>query len=100
MDTPRGPVVIVGCSHPGIENILANFVTRNRIEHVYEVIGGMHLAVSTPDQIDHTISELLSHYRVQRMAPGHCTGERAFALIQRLLGRNYIYAGVGEVFPL
>jgi 7,8-dihydropterin-6-yl-methyl-4-(beta-D-ribofuranosyl)aminobenzene 5'-phosphate synthase len=32
LDTPQGPIVIVGCSHPGIENILANVATQTHTD--------------------------------------------------------------------
>lgn len=100
LDTPKGPIVIVGCSHPSIEVILANLTTQTGTPSVYELIGGLHLVVSTPAQISHTVTELLNTYNVQRTALGHCTGEHTFALMQKRLGREYLYAGVGEILPL
>ena len=100
LDTPRGPIVIVGCSHPGIENILASVTKQTGAPRIYEVIGGMHLLLATPDQLNHTFSEVFDRYHVQRMAPGHCTGEQVFALLQQRLGNEYVYAGLGEVLPL
>lgn len=100
LDTPDGPIVIVGCSHPGIENILANVSTQMHTSSILELIGGLHLVVSTPDQINQSASTLLDTYHVRRTALGHCTGERTFGLLQRRLGKEYLYAGVGEVLPL
>ena len=100
LDTPKGPIVIVGCSHPGIENILANVAAQTHTTSIFELIGGLHLVVSTPGQIDHAVSALLETYHVQRTALGHCTGERTFAMMQKRLGENYRYAGVGEVLGL
>jgi 7,8-dihydropterin-6-yl-methyl-4-(beta-D-ribofuranosyl)aminobenzene 5'-phosphate synthase len=100
LDTPQGPIVIVGCSHPGIEAILANVVGQTHASSIFELVGGLHLVVSTPSQIDQTISALLDTYHVHRTALGHCTGEKAFAILQKRLGENYRYAGVGEVLGL
>ena len=100
LDTPHGPVVIVGCSHPGIEAILSNVTSQMHVSSIMEVIGGLHLVVSSPNQIDHTVSTLLDTYHVQRAAVGHCTGEITFALLQKRLGDAYLYAGVGEVLTL
>jgi 7,8-dihydropterin-6-yl-methyl-4-(beta-D-ribofuranosyl)aminobenzene 5'-phosphate synthase len=65
-----------------------------------EVVGGLHLVVSTPSQIDQVVSSLLDTYHIQRTALGHCTGEKTFAILQQRLGTNYRYAGVGEVLGL
>jgi 7,8-dihydropterin-6-yl-methyl-4-(beta-D-ribofuranosyl)aminobenzene 5'-phosphate synthase len=100
LDTPQGPIVIVGCSHPGIEAILANVTAQTHTGSIFELVGGLHLVVSTPSQIDHTVSALLDTYHVQRTALGHCTGEKTFAILQKRLGENYRYAGVGEVLGL
>ena len=100
LDTPQGPIVIVGCSHPGIEAILANVTAQTHTSSIFELVGGLHLVVSTPSQIDDTVSALLDTYHVQRTALGHCTGEKTFAILQKRLGENYRYAGVGEVLGL
>jgi 7,8-dihydropterin-6-yl-methyl-4-(beta-D-ribofuranosyl)aminobenzene 5'-phosphate synthase len=100
LDTARGPIVVVGCSHPGIENILSNVTQQTHRAEVYEVIGGMHLLLSTPAQVDHVVSELVDRYLVQRVAPGHCSGEHVFAVLEKRFGKEYFYAGIGEVLQL
>ena len=39
-------------------------------------------------------------WKVERMAPGHCTGEPAFAAFRKAFGDQYIYAGLGSVVEL
>lgn len=100
LDTARGPIVVVGCSHAGIENILSKFVQETHRPDIYEVIGGMHLLLSTSAQVDHVVSELADRYHIQRVAAGHCTGEHMFAVLEKRFGKEYLYAGLGEVLPL
>lgn len=100
LDTPKGPIVIVGCSHPGIENILANITAYRKTASIFEVFGGIHLVTATDAQIERTLTELFDRYHLQRMAPGHCTGEKTLGLIQKRLGTEYVYAGLGETIPL
>ena len=96
--TPEGLVVFVGCSHPGIETILE--ATRPYGDHVHEVFGGLHL-VSTPDTaIARIAADLHDAWRVDLIAPGHCTGEPAFDALARTFGARYVYAGLGTVIPL
>jgi len=96
--TPEGLVVIVGCSHPGIETILE--ASRAYGDHVHELFGGLHL-VATPDsEIEHIASALRDHWRLDLIAPGHCTGEPAFDALARAFGRRYVYAGLGSVIEL
>jgi 7,8-dihydropterin-6-yl-methyl-4-(beta-D-ribofuranosyl)aminobenzene 5'-phosphate synthase len=96
--TPEGVVVVVGCSHPGIETILE--AARPVGAHVRLIVGGLHL-VTTPDaEIDRVARALHDTWHVDAMAPGHCTGEPAFTALQRAFGKQYIYAGLGTVIPI
>ncbi|MHB1169892.1 MAG: MBL fold metallo-hydrolase [Longimicrobiales bacterium] len=94
LDTPAGQIIVVGCSHPGIERILASVDARNR--PVAGIVGGLHL-VTTPDsEIDRLVQALRTEWNVQSIAPGHCSGEYAFAAMQQAYGARYHYAGVGS----
>lgn len=96
LDTPKGPVVVVGCSHPGIENIMVAAVSGAPKPDVYMLFGGLHLVQDSDAQISGTLDVLEKTNKVQRIAVGHCTGERAFYLIQQRWGKNDEYAGLGE----
>lgn len=96
--TPEGLVVLVGCSHPGIETILA--ATRPYGDHIHQILGGLHL-VSAPDsEVKRIAGALHDGWRVDRIAPGHCTGEPAFDALERTFGAQYVYAGLGSVVEL
>jgi 7,8-dihydropterin-6-yl-methyl-4-(beta-D-ribofuranosyl)aminobenzene 5'-phosphate synthase len=96
--TPAGLVVFVGCSHPGIETILE--ATRPYGEHVHEIFGGLHL-LATPDaEIERIARALRDDWRLDLIAPGHCTGEPAFDALGRAFGDRYVYAGLGTVVEL
>lgn len=98
IDTPDGLVLMVGCSHPGIEAIVAEAVKINR--HVHLIAGGFHLVVAQDDVIDRVVSALHDTYKVDYVAPGHCTGEPAFAALQKAFGPRYVYAGLGSQFDV
>jgi 7,8-dihydropterin-6-yl-methyl-4-(beta-D-ribofuranosyl)aminobenzene 5'-phosphate synthase len=96
--SPKGVVLGVGCSHPGIEKILEASMAVDK--HVHLVFGGLHL-VTTPDpEITRLAAALHDQWKVDRMAPGHCTGEPAFAAFQKAFGDHYLYAGLGSVIEL
>jgi 7,8-dihydropterin-6-yl-methyl-4-(beta-D-ribofuranosyl)aminobenzene 5'-phosphate synthase len=91
--TTAGVVLVVGCSHAGIETILA--AARPFGEHVHMIFGGLHL-VATPDaEIARIAKALREDWSVDRMAPGHCTGEPAFGALARAFEARYVYAGLG-----
>ena len=96
--SPRGVVLGVGCSHPGIEKILEASTAVDK--HVHLVFGGLHL-VTTPDpEIRRLATALHDQWKVDRMAAGHCTGEPAFAAFRKAFGDQYLYAGLGSVIEL
>jgi 7,8-dihydropterin-6-yl-methyl-4-(beta-D-ribofuranosyl)aminobenzene 5'-phosphate synthase len=96
--TPEGIVLLVGCSHPGIETILE--ASRAWSDHVHLIFGGLHLVTSPDTTVTRVATALRDHWRVDEMAPGHCTGEPAFAALKRLFGARYVYAGLGTVTDL
>jgi 7,8-dihydropterin-6-yl-methyl-4-(beta-D-ribofuranosyl)aminobenzene 5'-phosphate synthase len=62
------------------------------------IAGGFHLVVAQDDVIDRVVSALHDTYKVDYVAPGHCTGEPAFAALQKAFGPRYVYAGLGSQF--
>lgn len=93
--TREGLLLLVGCSHPGIETILQ--ASRPAGERVHIIFGGLHLVTSSDTTITRLAAALRDQWRVARIAPGHCTGEPAFAAFQRVFDTRYVYAGLGVV---
>jgi 7,8-dihydropterin-6-yl-methyl-4-(beta-D-ribofuranosyl)aminobenzene 5'-phosphate synthase len=98
INTPEGIVLIVGCSHPGIEAIVAEAATIN--PRIRFVAGGFHLVTAPDAVIDKVVGALHDTYKVERIAPGHCSGEHTFSAVKRIFGDRYEYAGVGTVVQL
>ena len=96
--TAMGGVVVVGCSHPGIEKILDAVI---KIEpRIYSVLGGFHLVDASDAEVTEMIMRLRDKWRIERMAAGHCTGQFAFAEMVRTYGASFDHAGVGAVIAL
>ena len=93
INTPDGIVLVVGCSHPGIETIVAEAAKVN--PHIHLIAGGFHLVVAQDTAIEKAATSLHDTYKVDYIAPGHCTGEPTFAAMQRMFGDRYLYAGLG-----
>ncbi len=95
MKTPNGQVLIVGCSHSGIENIVKQTlaVTKDKIELIF---GGFHLLPFNRQQTTSLVNQLKNELKVHKVAPAHCTGHLAFKLLKEAYTQDYIYAGLGE----
>jgi 7,8-dihydropterin-6-yl-methyl-4-(beta-D-ribofuranosyl)aminobenzene 5'-phosphate synthase len=98
VNTPDGLVLVVGCSHPGIDKIVEAAAAINPKIHL--IAGGFHLVVAPDDVIAKAVAALKDTFKVENIAPGHCTGEPTFAALKQAFGDRYIYAGIGTSLPL
>ena len=98
VNTPDGLVLVVGCTHPGIDKIVEAAAAINPKIHL--IAGGFHLVVAPDDAIAKAVAALKDTFKVENIAPGHCTGEPTFAALKQAFGNRYIYAGVGTSLPL
>jgi 7,8-dihydropterin-6-yl-methyl-4-(beta-D-ribofuranosyl)aminobenzene 5'-phosphate synthase len=96
--TPRGLAVVVGCSHPGVEVILAEAARIDPKLHI--VTGGFHLVTTERAEISRVVALLHDTLKVERVAPGHCTSEPGFAEFLQRFGARFDRAGVGARLPL
>lgn len=96
MQTDSGRILVVGCSHTGVENIVEQSLlyTNDNIELVY---GGFHMLPFDRNQITALANLLKNDYLVRRVAPAHCTGHLAFKILKDRYADDYLYAGLGEV---
>jgi 7,8-dihydropterin-6-yl-methyl-4-(beta-D-ribofuranosyl)aminobenzene 5'-phosphate synthase len=96
--SPQGVILIVGCSHPGVEHILQ--AARAIDPHISILLGGLH-QIQAPDlEVERIAAMLHDQYKLERVAPGHCTGEPEFAALKSVFGDHYVYAGLGSVIDL
>lgn len=93
VNTPDGMVIVVGCSHPGIDKIVETASTIN--PRIHFIAGGFHLVVANDADIDKIVTALHDRFKVEYVAPGHYTGEPAFAALKKSFGERYLYAGLG-----
>jgi len=95
---PNGMVLVVGCSHPGIDKIVE---AASAIDpRVHLIVGGFHLVVASDADIQKIVTALHDTFNVQYVAPGHCTGEPAFTALKKAFGDRYLFAGLGTTFAL
>lgn len=96
--TPRGLVIMVGCSHAGIGRIMD---AASKIDsRIVSVFGGFHLVDSSDAEVTRIAETFHDTWKLERIAAGHCTGEFAFSEFNRIFGSAFDHAGVGAVIPL
>ncbi len=93
IETPRGLVVVTGCSHPGIVTILET-VQKQFHKNIFFVVGGFHLNWTSDEKVRDIVHKF-KQLGVEKVAPAHCTGSLAENLFQKIYGSQYVPAGAG-----
>jgi 7,8-dihydropterin-6-yl-methyl-4-(beta-D-ribofuranosyl)aminobenzene 5'-phosphate synthase len=99
LDTKKGLVVIFGCAHSGMINILNHIIQKTGKEKFYAIMGGTHLDFLTPDQLEESIKSL-KKMRVEKIGVSHCTGMRPGFRFCQEFGDRFFYGYVGSVLEL
>jgi len=96
LHTPRGVVVVTGCGHAGIVNILTWASQQFPNEPVDAVVGGLHLFPASDEQLNWT-ADKLKELKVASLMGAHCTGIEAVYRIRDRAGLTRKTAVVGTV---
>lgn len=89
----KGLVVLVGCSHPGIINILKRAKQVSDVDKVHGVMGGFHISGTN---VGLKVGEFLKELNVEMASPCHCTGYDARNGIAQVMGEKYVKNGSGK----
>lgn len=99
LETPDGPILVVGCGHPRIEAIVEE--TGKVVDRpIHLIMGGLHLLPASTEEITRIADALHDRSKVAFIAPGHCTGERGFAILEAVFADRYVYAGLGTTLEI
>jgi 7,8-dihydropterin-6-yl-methyl-4-(beta-D-ribofuranosyl)aminobenzene 5'-phosphate synthase len=93
----KGLVVLVGCSHPGIINILKRAQKVSGVDKIYAVMGGFHIS-SVGEGM--RVGEFLRELDVKLVSPCHCTSNDAKHGIAKILGERCIKNGSGKIISI
>jgi 7,8-dihydropterin-6-yl-methyl-4-(beta-D-ribofuranosyl)aminobenzene 5'-phosphate synthase len=94
--TERGLVVLTGCGHAGIGNIMAYAQSLHEGKSVRAVLGGLHLLDADEAQLAWTAGRMRGA-RVQYLLGAHCTGLEALYRLRALAKLSRSAAVVGAV---
>ncbi len=87
LDTPKGLVVLLGCSHPGMRNML-DAVTNKLKRPIYAVLGGTHLVEAEGECLIRSI-EYLNNEELHVVGVSHCTGKKALTQLSETNNRYF-----------
>lgn len=95
LDTEKGLVIINSCSHGGVLNILREVGETFPEKHIYGIIGGFHL-FKKPEEEVRELAKKLKETDIEYVCTGHCTKDRAYAILKEELGDRAEQMRVGR----
>jgi 7,8-dihydropterin-6-yl-methyl-4-(beta-D-ribofuranosyl)aminobenzene 5'-phosphate synthase len=97
LDTDSGPVLVLGCAHGGVLNILDHLAAELGVSRLHGIFGGTHLISAGVDQIQAVIDKLEA-FAVRQVGVSHCTGNKAAVILARHFGDRFCHAAAGSRF--
>jgi 7,8-dihydropterin-6-yl-methyl-4-(beta-D-ribofuranosyl)aminobenzene 5'-phosphate synthase len=100
VETGKRLIIITGCAHPGVVEMVRRAQgAAARLPRPYLVMGGFHLGGTSQRRVKAIIADF-RQLGVQRVAPCHCTGDRAIRVFAEEYGGDFIKNGVGMVLEI
>ncbi len=99
LDTPKGLVLILGCAHSGMINIIHHVIHKTGKDKFHAVLGGTHLDFLTQEQLEESI-KALKQMKIEKIGVSHCTGMRAAFKLHQEFGDRFFYGCVGSVLEV
>ncbi len=93
----KGLVILSGCAHAGIVNTVNYAREFSGVDRVFAIIGGFHLARSTPDEIQTTI-DAIKTLKPELLVPCHCTGFEAMCAFSQQMPAQFLPGVVGATY--
>ncbi len=97
--TEKGLVILLGCAHAGLYNIIEHAREVTGLKKIHMLLGGTHLKASTEEHLASTI-EQLDQYDIDWIGASHCTGLRQSQKLANHFGERFFYASVGTVLEI
>ena len=96
IDTDKGLVIVLGCAHAGLINIIDYALDKMNRDRVHAIIGGTHLGFSDDTQFEETVN-VLDRYQIDLLGVSHCTGLVKAAELYGRLKDRFFFGTVGTV---
>lgn len=94
VETPKGKVLVTGCSHPGVARMAERAAALGGPEEFYLITGGFHLGSDGRGEIQTTIRALRG-LGVRKVGPSHCTGDLAMQMFRSAWQDDFVPMGCG-----
>ncbi len=90
LKTKKGLVLICGCCHAGLLNVLKQVAENHKDEKIHSILGGTHMVAFTGDEVTHVGDILESRYGTPQLYLNHCTGNHIIEQLKARFGENIV----------
>jgi 7,8-dihydropterin-6-yl-methyl-4-(beta-D-ribofuranosyl)aminobenzene 5'-phosphate synthase len=97
IETSTDPVLLLGCAHAGVLNILDHLLDTLKIRKLRAILGGTHLMFFSPERITAVIQRF-EDFGVEQVGVSHCTGMKAAVALGAHFKDRFTAAATGSVF--
>jgi len=97
LDTAKGVVVLLGCSHRGVINTLTHVARLKGTAKIHAILGGLHLGKASDSKLAKIIYHL-REFELEMIGVGHCTGPQAFLALANQFSDRVFLNTVGKAF--
>ena len=99
VDSSKGLILVLGCAHAGMINIIEYALAQTGRDNIHAIIGGTHLGFSSDEQFEETL-KVIDRYQIDRIGVSHCTGLPKAAMLHAQLGERFFFGNVGTVLEV
>lgn len=96
----RGLVIVTGCGHAGVVNIVRHAMRLTGVSRLAGVVGGFHLAGPAFEPIIPATVAVLRELEPELLVPGHCTGWRAQHALAAELPDAFVQGSSGSTYTV
>lgn len=95
IETEKGLVVVLGCTHRGLINTLSHICEMTGISKFHAITGGLHLGGASEERLRKT-ADALKGFDIEKLTVGHCTGIKSAVYLYNALPGKVEFGSVGN----
>jgi 7,8-dihydropterin-6-yl-methyl-4-(beta-D-ribofuranosyl)aminobenzene 5'-phosphate synthase len=95
IDSDKGLILVLGCAHAGMINIIEYAMEKMNRDKIHAIIGGTHLGFSNEEQFDETL-KVIDKYKIDFIGVSHCTGLLKASMLHAKFKERFFFGTVGS----
>jgi 7,8-dihydropterin-6-yl-methyl-4-(beta-D-ribofuranosyl)aminobenzene 5'-phosphate synthase len=95
VDSDKGLVLVFGCAHAGMINIIEYALEKTGRKKIFAIIGGTHLGFASDEQFNETL-KVIERYKIEHIGVSHCTGMPRASMLHVKLKDRFFFGSVGS----